>query len=207
MVAAGLALLSCARHPREEALPPPPPVVEGSTSGAPYGRADYPDAGAPYGRADYGDAEAPPPPPPPAYGGSGYARSAPPGYAPPPSYGRPSYARSAPPGSYARPSYAQAPQVIRPPAYAPPRPAPYGRSTYAGAEPPPQGNSMVWRSSPRWATTKKKPVTKTVKAPQPDPQAKFKAAQAKAAEVGVENLTQADIAGLSVDEIKLLRGY
>jgi hypothetical protein len=84
----------------------------------------------------------------------------------------------------------------------------------------------VFRHSPRWATAKKQPAptaraTPTAKAaappskpkavarakPKPDPQAKFKAAQAKADEVGVENLNQDDIAGLTPDEIKLLRGY
>jgi hypothetical protein len=38
-------------------------------------------------------------------------------------------------------------------------------------------------------------------------EAKFKAAQAKAAKVGVENLTERDINGLSFEQIKQLRGY
>jgi len=38
-------------------------------------------------------------------------------------------------------------------------------------------------------------------------EAKFKAAQAKAAKVGVENLTKRDIDGLSLEQIKQLRGY
>ena len=38
-------------------------------------------------------------------------------------------------------------------------------------------------------------------------EAKFKAAQAKAAKVGVENLTARDIDGLSFEQIKQLRGY
>ena len=38
-------------------------------------------------------------------------------------------------------------------------------------------------------------------------EAKFKAAQAKAAKVGVENLTERDIDGLSFEQIKQLRGY
>ena len=38
-------------------------------------------------------------------------------------------------------------------------------------------------------------------------EAKFKAAQTKAAKVGVENLTQRDIDGLSFEQIKQLRGY
>jgi len=40
-----------------------------------------------------------------------------------------------------------------------------------------------------------------------DPSAKFKAAQAKAKRVGVEQLTQKDIEGLSYEQIKQLRGY
>src|SRR4029078_4181453 len=54
---------------------------------------------------------------------------------------------------------------------------------------------MVWRVSPRWAKVKEVP------------QAKFKAAQAKAAKGGVENLTKDDIAGLNAAQIKELRGY
>ena len=65
-------------------------------------------------------------------------------------------------------------------------------------------NDFVWKSSPRWATAKPKAKTSVVKR---DPQAKFKAAQAKAAEVGVENLTKEDIDGLNLAEIKQLRGY
>ena len=38
-------------------------------------------------------------------------------------------------------------------------------------------------------------------------EAKFKAAQTKATKVGVENLTQRDIDGLSFEQIKQLRGY
>ena len=44
-------------------------------------------------------------------------------------------------------------------------------------------------------------------AAKPDPQAKFKAAQAKAKEVGVENLSKEDVEGLSLAQIKELRGY
>ena len=38
-------------------------------------------------------------------------------------------------------------------------------------------------------------------------EAKFKSAQAKATEVGVENLTKEDIDGLSSAQLKELRGY
>ena len=40
-----------------------------------------------------------------------------------------------------------------------------------------------------------------------DPQAKFKAAQAKAAKVGVENLSKEDVDGLNLAQLKELRGY
>jgi hypothetical protein len=228
--AVGLALLSCARRVEEQVAPPTPPVAydqSGTPDGgasysdrdrqslaAPYGRADYPGTGTPppppYDRSTY-DAAVEPAPPEAPFGGPSYAPSAPPS---PSFYGRPSYARPTPP-AYGRPSYAQAPQVITPPVYGPTPPAPYGRSAYAEAvPPPPTWNSMVWRRSPRWATVKKPTATakpaaqkRASKPAKPDPQAKFKAAQAKAAKVGVENLTQDDIAGLSANEIKQLRGY
>jgi hypothetical protein len=62
---------------------------------------------------------------------------------------------------------------------------------------------MVWRTSPRWATVKTGARTSAKK----DSQAKFKAAQAKAAKVGVENLSKDDINGLSDAQLKELRGY
>jgi hypothetical protein len=63
---------------------------------------------------------------------------------------------------------------------------------------------MVWHTSPRWAAVKGKARTSAVK---PDPQAKFKAAQAKAAKVGVENLSKEDVDGLNLAQLKELRGY
>jgi hypothetical protein len=69
---------------------------------------------------------------------------------------------------------------------------------------PQQDQRLVWKSSPRWATVKSEANTPPVKRV---PQTKFKDAQAKAAEVGVENLTGEDIAGLTPAQIKQLRGY
>src|SRR6476661_8558972 len=63
---------------------------------------------------------------------------------------------------------------------------------------------FVWKSSPRWATVKGEANAPAVKQAS---QTKFKDAQAKAAEVGVENLTGEDIAGLTPAQIKQLRGY
>ena len=57
---------------------------------------------------------------------------------------------------------------------------------------------MVLQSSPRRAAVKTKI---------PDLETKFKAAQAKAKKIGVENLTKDDIAGLSPAQLKVLRGY
>jgi hypothetical protein len=88
--------------------------------------------------------------------------------------------------------------------YAPPLPAKYGNATYAQSAVTPEGARLVWKASPRWATVKREANTGVVKQ---DQQAKFKDAQAKAAEVGVENLTKEDIEGLTLAEVKQLRGY
>ena len=124
--------------------------------------------------------------------------------APPPRVG---YA-PLPPVAYAPPP----PVVYAPPppvAYAPP-PAPYGKSTYARSETPPQVAARAgWRASPRWAATKgeARASAAAASAVDQDPQAKFKAAQAKSAKVGVENLTKEDIDGLNYAQLKQLRGY
>jgi hypothetical protein len=99
-------------------------------------------------------------------------------------------------------AYVRAPA---PPRYWRPPSGSHRASTYARAEVRPQpGSRLVWSTSPRWAAVKKKiPVSAT----KPDPQAKFKAAQTKAAKVGVENLTKEDIEGLTSDHITELRGY
>jgi hypothetical protein len=57
------------------------------------------------------------------------------------------------------------------------------------------------------AAVKKKTHTSATSTAKPDPLAKFKAAQAKAAKVGVENLTKEDIEGLTSAQITELRGY
>jgi hypothetical protein len=62
---------------------------------------------------------------------------------------------------------------------------------------------MVWHTSPRWAAVTGKDGTLVTQ----DPQAKFKAAQAKAAKVGVENLSKEDLDGLNPAQLKELRGY
>ncbi len=194
IIAVGMILLACARRPVEPVAPPPVAYDQSAPDG-------YSMPQAPYGRSSYAQSEPLPPvagyesPPP-----SGYAPGPPPpgGYAPGPApYGRSNAAQY------------EGPRDIRPPApvYAPPAPPPYGRSPYAQDGGPQQDARLEWRASPRWATVnaaKKKPSTST---PKPDVEATFKAAAAKAADVGVENLTQEDIAGLSAEQITQLRGY
>jgi hypothetical protein len=66
---------------------------------------------------------------------------------------------------------------------------------------------MVRRTSPSRAAAKTKTHTTATSVAKPDPLAKFKAARAKAAKVGVENLTKEDIEGLTSAQITELRGY
>jgi hypothetical protein len=86
------------------------------------------------------------------------------------------------------------------------------------APPRPHNNRLYPRSSttPSHAATNNRqtgPIsTKAAKTETPTSAAqkvgaKFKAAQAKAKRNGVQTLTQADIEGLSSDQIKQLRGY
>jgi hypothetical protein len=109
------------------------------------------------------------------------------------------YAPLPPAQTYGNGSYAH---VDMPPAL-PPRTY-GGASSYGRADVPQQEQRLVWKSSPRWATVKGEANTPAVKRVS---QTKFKDAQAKAAEVGVENLTGEDIAGLTPAQIKQLRGY
>ena len=108
--------------------------------------------------------------------------------------------------------YAPPPPVVYAPVRAPlPHPADYRHQpfppTYSRPEPearPQASSQMVSRTSPSWSAVKKKTRTTAAK---PDPLAKFKTAQAKAAKVGVENLTKEDIEGLTSAQITELRGY
>jgi hypothetical protein len=117
------------------------------------------------------------------------------------------YALPPPPVVYAPPApvvhaplpppvgYASAP----PPMITSPRPlAAYGNTPETWT-----ANHLVWRTSPRWATVKGKDYT-VVKQ---DPQAKFVTAKAKATKVGVENLSKDDVDGLTLAQLKELRGY
>ena len=126
--------------------------------------------------------------PPPA----AYAPSAPVVHAPLP----PPAGYLPPPASYARP----------PRAYAPPVETSYGERAPVQYETRPQTDpaQLGWRASPRWASVKREASTRPVKK---DPDAKFKAAQAKAEKLGVHTLTEQDIAGLTPEQITQIRGY
>ena len=140
-------------------------------------------------------AAAEPLPPPVAYAPSSpvvHAPLPPPaGYLPPPDSYAPPPTGYAPPPAYGEQAERQQ--------YGAPPPRQYGA-------PPPQTDpaQLGWRASPRWATVKRQPSTGAVKK---DPQAKFKAAQAKAEKLGVHTLTEQDIAGLTPAQITQIRGY
>ena len=135
------------------------------------------------------------PPPPHYYGPVVYGPplyDGPVGYGPPDTYRPRGYG---PPGPY------------RPRSYGPPPPAPdrYGNRTSPRPKTTPPVAAYERRPTPaRAATAKTKPIAAPVN---PDPDARFKAAQAKAKRDGVETLTQKDIEGLSFEQIKQLRGY
>jgi hypothetical protein len=63
------------------------------------------------------------------------------------------------------------------------------------------------RRAHRWCGAPRLEEKTRTSAAKPDPQVSFKAAQAKAAKVGVENLTKEDIEGLAPAPITELRGY
>ena len=103
------------------------------------------------------------------------------------------HAPLAPPVGYA----STPPQLVN----SPPPLAPGGNSTYGRSEP--TAANMVWHTSPRWAAILGNDRTVI----EQDPQTKFKAAQVKAAKVGVENLSEEDVNGLNPAQLKQLRGY
>ena len=127
------------------------------------------------------------PPPPRYYGPVVYG---PPHYDGPVAYG--------PPDSYR-------PRTYGPPNSYRPRSDRYGNRVYPGPKAPLAGDQERRPASVRSATAKTGPAA--VSPVKQDPNAKFKAVQAKAKRVGVEQLTQKDIEGLSFEQIKQLRGY
>jgi hypothetical protein len=212
VAAAGLALLACNRTPpRQEVMYAPPPPASYSSDG--YAREDGAPTQLPqtHEYAPYGRADVPPQyPQPRSYGGASYGRAdVPAPYSQPRSYGGTSYRQAAVPQQYPQPrSYGGTShgQAAVPPQY--PQPRNYGGASHGRAQLQGQEQRLEWKSSPRWATIKsnaKKEVgTGVVKRKAPD---KFKLAQQKAAEVGVENLTKEDIEGLDLAQLKQLRGY
>jgi hypothetical protein len=134
-------------------------------------------------------------------------------YSPPPAqtYGNAPYAHGDMPPAPRPQTYGGAPygRADIPPQISPaPRPQTYGGAPYGRADVSEQEQRLVWKSSPRWATikrnAKREADTGTAKH---EAQSKLKLAQAKAAKVGVENLTGDDIDGLTPEELKQLRGY
>src|SRR5262245_37831901 len=88
---------------------------------------------------------------------------------------------------------------------------------YAGAPPSslpndqsvnaPEAAQLGWHASPRWAAIKGKDVLVDCDAACRDPHAKLEAAKSKAKKVGVENLSEDDVRGLSPGQLRELRGY
>ena len=112
-----------------------------------------------------------------------------------------------PPPGYYGPAVYGPPNYDGPIAYGPmPRtPRAYGERAYPRqrAVPPPSAHRQAPAPS-RAKTARKEAPTRTL-AQKSD--AKFKAAQAKAKRDGVHTLTQKDIEGLSVAQLKQIRGY
>jgi hypothetical protein len=89
-------------------------------------------------------------------------------------------------------------------------PADYGPSDYGPPPRPPSrhGTQPSPRSKlPPTAATLQTSKTSGFTSSQQKIEAKFKAAQAKAKRAGVDSLTQADIEGLSLQQLKQIRGY
>ena len=79
----------------------------------------------------------------------------------------------------------------------------YSAHSYARSKAP----SPVAAYGPRPSAKQSTPVKIRTGNVEQELEAKFKSAQAKATKVGVENLTKADIDGLSSAQLKELRGY
>jgi hypothetical protein len=112
---------------------------------------------------------------------------------------------SDPPGSLAYESPSPVSTPLPPPAgYAalPPASASNDQSVNAA-----EVAQLGWHTSPRWAAIKGKDALLDCDAACRDPRAKFKAAKSKAKKVGVENLSEGDVKGLSPAQLKELRGY
>lgn len=85
-----------------------------------------------------------------------------------------------------------------------------GHASVAGSAD--EAGRLGWHASPRWAAIKGNGMlieTDDTSAifKSADPRSKFKAAKAKAEKVGVENLSDEDVEGLTPAQVKELRGY
>ncbi|MGH6825535.1 hypothetical protein [Methyloceanibacter sp.] len=145
------------------------------------------------------------PPPAQTYGNGPYARADLPPAAPPQTYGRAPYGRADVPPQVPSPHASYGRGDVPP--QAPPTRA-YDSASYGRADVPQQDQRLVWKSSPRWATKENNPKREADAGPvKHEAPSKLRLAQAKAAKVGVENLTGEDIEGLSSADLKELRGY
>jgi hypothetical protein len=71
---------------------------------------------------------------------------------------------------------------------------------------------LGWHASPRWAAINGNGMLveadgRRATSKGADPRAKFKAAKAKAEKVGIENLSDKDVEGLTPTQLRELRGY
>jgi hypothetical protein len=94
--------------------------------------------------------------------------------------------------------------LLRPAGYAALPPSSSSNDQSANAA---EAAQLGWHASPRWAAIKGTDALVDCGADCNDPQAKFKAAKAKAKKVGVENLSEDDVEGLSPAQLRELRGY
>jgi hypothetical protein len=99
-------------------------------------------------------------------------------------------------------AYEPAAPVTRTP-LAPPAGYASARTSSLSTTNAPAAEQLGWHASPRWAAIKRNGVLLEPD----DAQAKFKAAQRKASKVGVENLSEADLEGLTPAQLRALRGY
>ena len=86
----------------------------------------------------------------------------------------------------------------------PPKPVGTVATNASSVEPPPPLPQRNPEQPPRNASVPSREGSKTV---EPEAEAKFKAAEAKAKREGVDSLTSEDIEGLTPEQLKEIRGY
>jgi hypothetical protein len=114
-----------------------------------------------------------------------------------------------PPPDYYGPAVYGPPNYDGPVVYGPmPRtPRGYGERAYPRSKTPPHAVVHARRPQPTRSKTAKTGTSSPAASVAPKADVKFKAAQAKAKRDGVHTLTQKDIEGLSVAQLKQIRGY